>query len=410
MGHGVVVLSVETSVVVRAVVEVFRVVVGVMVTVLHLVVSVVVVGVVVHLDVLGGVVVAVQGQIVVHVVMRGLVVVLIHVLNVVLVLVGGLVVRSLGFFGRSRSGSSWLLGLSGLRVRVVTVTRVSSLVVVRVVGVGICVGAVSFLALAVVLNNLIVAEAVRRVFLRFVAWLGVVTVLLAPLAAEVARLGVRVFSLVSAVLLMLGGTLVLVASVLVVLGGTLVRVPGVLVGGLVVDWDTLDFVIVVLVVVSVRLANLLGVGVVVGTLGDDVVLFGASHGEVERLVLLVFIVVGVVLVASNVFRGHMVVSGVLVVMGLIRVAFVVGISRRVISLAVSGSSLVRCFVMGGSVLRSVGSVMLGSSDVRGLVVHWGSDVRSLNMTRSFVMDWNLMSGSLVVNGGNDMGSFVVYGG
>lgn len=55
VGHGVIVDTVETAMVVRAVIEVGAVVVGVVVAVLDLVVSIVEVRIVVHLDVLGGV-------------------------------------------------------------------------------------------------------------------------------------------------------------------------------------------------------------------------------------------------------------------------------------------------------------------------------------------------------------------
>lgn len=61
-----------------------------------------------------------------------------------------------------------------------------------------------------------------------------------------------------------------------------------------------NLVVAVLVVVCVRRTDLFGMGVVVGSLGDDVVLLRSGDREVEGLVLLVLVVVGVVLVAVHV--------------------------------------------------------------------------------------------------------------
>ena len=95
VGHRVVVLTVDSSVVEGAVVEVLGVVVGVVVTVLHLVMSVVMVGVVVHGDVLRLVQVRIQRQIVVDAQMSILVVMLVHVLHIVAVVHEFAVVRGI---------------------------------------------------------------------------------------------------------------------------------------------------------------------------------------------------------------------------------------------------------------------------------------------------------------------------
>ena len=79
------------------------------------------------------------------------------------------------------------------------------------------------------------------------------------------------------------------------------------------DDGSLSLVVVMLVVVGVRLSNLLGVSMVVTTLGDNVVLLGSGDSEVLRLVLLVIVVIGIVLVTVSVLRGHVVVSGVHIV-------------------------------------------------------------------------------------------------
>ena len=79
------------------------------------------------------------------------------------------------------------------------------------------------------------------------------------------------------------------------------------------NYGSLSLVVVMLVVVGVRLSNLLGVSMVVTTLGDNVVLLGSGDSEVLRLVLLVIVVIGIVLVTVSVLRGHVVVSGVHIV-------------------------------------------------------------------------------------------------
>ena len=95
MAQWIVILSMDASVVVRAVVEVLRIVVSVMVTVLHLVVGVVMLAIVVHGDVLRLMHVGVVAQIVVNIGQMLRVMVSIKVLNVVVVMVGLLVMTEL---------------------------------------------------------------------------------------------------------------------------------------------------------------------------------------------------------------------------------------------------------------------------------------------------------------------------
>ena len=122
---------------------------------------------------------------------------------------------------------------------------------------------------------------------------------------------------------------------------------------------------------------------VVGTLLDNVVLFGASHSEVKRLVLLIFVVVGVVLVSVDVLRGHVVVSGVLVV---VRSEDVVVLG--VVTLVVNISGLV-----GGL------SLVMSSGDVKGLDFL----VRSLNV----MLNDLLVVGNCTLVASDVMGFFVV---
>ena len=86
MGHWVIVVAVETSMMVRAVIEVLRVVVSIMMTMFHLVVRVVMIRIVMLSNMLGLVMVRIHGQVVVNVVMLR-VVVLIQVLSVMVIVV-----------------------------------------------------------------------------------------------------------------------------------------------------------------------------------------------------------------------------------------------------------------------------------------------------------------------------------
>ena len=82
----------------------------------------------------------------------------------------------------------------------------------------------------------------------------------------------------------------------------------------VVDGDTLHLnlglVIVVIMVVVVGSADLLGMSVVVCTLGDDIKFLRPRHREVKWVVRLILVVICVVLVAMGVLTGHVVVRGV----------------------------------------------------------------------------------------------------
>ncbi len=217
-------------------------------------------------------------------------------------------------------------------------------------------------------------------------------------------------------------------------------------------------VVAVLVVVGVRGTNLLGVSVVVASLGNDVMLLRASDSEVERLVLLILVVVGVILVAVHVLRGHVMVARVLVVVRRVGVSLMVLVVGRVITFVMS--SLVGNLVVGcGCVVHSLclmmdnsslmvsdrlvlsqgcqmrrlvmdrldlmmhrGCVMNGSSSVNwGGVVHgslvmdnlfvvdWGGVHGSLVMDNLFVVDWGGVHGGSVVNWSSMHGHGVVHG-
>jgi hypothetical protein len=82
----------------------------------------------------------------------------------------------------------------------------------------------------------------------------------------------------------------------------------------VVNGDTLHLnlglIIVVVMVVVVGSADLLGMSVVVCTLGDDIKFLRPRHCEVKWMVRLILVVIGVVLVTMGVLTGHVVVRGV----------------------------------------------------------------------------------------------------
>jgi len=96
--------------------------------------------------------------------------------------------------------------------------------------------------------------------------------------------------------------------------------------GTVVHGLMLRLVITVLVVVRVGCSDFLRMGVVITSLGDDVVLLRSSHSEVKRLVLFVLIVISIILVTMGVLRGHVVMDRVLIVVRLIGVSLVVLVS------------------------------------------------------------------------------------
>ncbi len=168
---------------------------------------------------------------------------------------------------------------------------------------------------------------------------------------------------------------------------------------------------------------------VISSLGDDVVLLRASHSEVKRLVLLVFVVVGVVLVAVNVFGGHVMVAGILIVVGRVSVFRVdcmsLGVVSSVCSLLVDNWSFVlaKSFEMGFLVVdrgSGMGFLMVdwGSSMMHSLMVDWSSSVMdslmvdwSSNVVNSLMVDWSsnvVNSLGLMVHWGSMMNwSFVM---
>lgn len=190
----------------------------------------------------------------------------------------------------------------------------------------------------------------------------------------------------------------------------------------------LRLVVAVLVVVRVGCSDFLRVGVVVASLGDDVVLLRSGHSEVLRLVFFALIVVSIILVTMSVLRGHVVVVWVLIVVRLIGVSLVILVSGRVVTFVMGILNM--SVLCGSDVTSLVGNltfVMVGFTLVGALVVHGGSVVGCLVMdgsgvvgclmmdrsdvTRSFVMDGCSVTRSFVVNWLvlNMFGGFVVDG-
>ena len=100
----------------------------------------------------------------------------------------------------------------------------------------------------------------------------------------------------------------------------------------VVHWDALNLVVMVLVMVRVRPAHIFRLRVVVGALGDHIVLQWSRHCEVHRLMLFALVVVCVVLVPMRVLRCHVMVCRVLIVVRCVLVTLVVLIRLRVVAL------------------------------------------------------------------------------
>lgn len=402
MCHGILVRSMDAAMVVGAIVEVLVIVVHIMVSVLHLVVRVVMLRVVVHRDVFWLVqVVLIDGQIVVDAVVT-LVVVGIDVLNVVIVVVlfvvdGGVVdgllrwsVLLLGGFlllGGSLLVSSGLgVGVTVVAVAVVVVSGTDQglRVVVALIVVVHVVGGVDSLVAAVVLNWLFVIVVMARMVFRACVVAATIDGVLAPLTT------VAVFRVVVAISVMGGPVnmgIVVAVTHLVMVALTMV------------DGHLLDLIVVVFIVVGVAPADLLRVGMVVSALDDDVVLLRLRHGEVQRLVLLVLVVVGIVLVAVDVLRSHVMVGRILIVvrrvLGIL-VALVILVSPGVIAFV---GGLLHVSVRAGNVatlVRLLSLVVRGSLVVLdGLVVDGSSVVDN----RCFVVDRRGMMGSdgLVVN-------------
>lgn len=135
---------------------------------------------------------------------------------------------------------------------------------------------------------------------------------------------------------------------------------------------------------------------VVRALGDDVVVTGESHSEVEGLVLGVLVVVGIVLVTVRVLRGHVMVSGVLIVVrvSLVGVALVVLVSSRVVSLVVGSGRAGVCLASVANRVGSVGRSVVGSN----LVMNNGH----------LVVDNSLVVRGLVMDGDDNVSSLVVH--
>lgn len=205
------------------------------------------------------------------------------------------------------------LRLSDIRVCVAMSIAVFRLVVVLVFVTAALVRSESAFVVSVVLHGLFVRVVVATcvvVLLRFVTRIAIITVLrlvMSGISWGKVMLPVTT-ALMTRDLSPFSGGLVIVRSCTVVLG------------------LMLSLVVAVLVVVRVGGSDFLGVGVVVTSLGDDVVFLRSSHSEVLRLVLLALVMIGIILVTMGVLRGHVVVVWVLIVMRLIGVSLVVLVS------------------------------------------------------------------------------------
>ena len=97
---------------------------------------------------------------------------------------------------------------------------------------------------------------------------------------------------------------VAVAVVVAVMNAFILVVVGVVHG------HTLNFIVVVLVVMRVRSAHILRVSVIVRSLRNDILLLWSRHSEVSLQMRLALIVISVIFVAVRILRGHMMVQWV----------------------------------------------------------------------------------------------------
>ena len=320
MGHWVIVVAVETSMVVRAVIEVLRVVVSIVVAVLNLVVCIMMVRVVMLCDVLRLVLMVVYGQVVMHVMVTAVMFVIVHVLNVMVTEVLFVMSVVVMFDFVVLIGSMVFSSHFSVAVTL-TVVSISWLIVVTSVWVMSKVGAFSggimpdWLVVAVVFTMLVLRFAMQVltpavlnitasvVMTRYLVVLhsGVYALILVAMAVLVTLKLI----LVLRISMVLAGFVLGFVLTLVVLSRFILMLPL-----LVIDFG---LVIMMLVVMGVRKTNLLRVSMVVGTLGDNVLLLGASHSEVKRAVLQILVMVSIILVSMHVLRCHMMVAWVLVV-------------------------------------------------------------------------------------------------
>ena len=113
---------------------------------------------------------------------------------------------------------------------------------------------------------------------------------------------------------------------------------------------------------------------VVGALGDDVMLQWSRHREVHCMMLLVLVVERVILVPVRVLRGHVMVSRVLIVMRGVSVTLVILVSLRVVALVEPALGLLGMFAaFVASLVRLLAFVVVSFALVRldGLVVRDG---------------------------------------
>ena len=402
VSHWVLIDSMDSSVVHRRVVEVLRVVVGVVMTVLHLMMGVMHVSEVVLCHVLWVMQVCIKRQVVMDVVVTQLVMDLVHVLDVKIIMDNFVMNDSLVLVQRLcllLSLGTWLCGIRVSDfIRVVLPVWVVSIVAVIVsIGISIGVGVVSVIAWPI--------EDLMAAILDFMSSVDSMIRESVSHFRVLCLLGLVILVVVSVVFLRFVVSWIPVSSVASVVVGVsislnngVVRWVGVLIS-VGMNWDALNVVIVVPVMVRVGWADLLWVSVVVSALGDDVVGLWSSDGEVERLVLLVFVVVSVILVTVDVLRGHMVMKRIHVMArgNFVSSALVGDMSGWIISLVGGSHDLsVLCQNSVSSAVVNWG-LMDDSSVVRGDMVHW-SLVNHSCMVRGYMVHRGLMDNGCVVRG------------
>ena len=205
--------------------------------------------------------------------------------------------------------------------------------------------------------------------------------------AVVSNLVMRLINQISSTLVVnsfaaVGMSLLAIVRVSVLMDGVAVAVVASVVNALilvvvsVVHGHTLDFVVVVLVVVRVRSAHILRVGVVVRSLRNNILLLWSRHSEVPLQMLLALIVISVVFVAVRVLRGHMVVQWVHVMLRVngIWVALVILVCLGIVTLIEDTLSLGVLTAFMASLVRLLTLIVSGFALVASLshVMNWGA--------------------------------------
>ena len=141
------------------------------------------------------------------------------------------------------------------------------------------------------------------------------------------------------------------------------------------------------IVVRVGMRNLLGMCMVVFTLFDHIVLFRLSHGKVKWAVLHIFVMVGIIFVAVHILARHMMMTWVLIVMRYVMVDFVMLVV------------LVRDLMMNGGVMND--RLVVRSLMVNGFVMNdrlmMNIGVMNVGVMNDFLMVRSFVVGSNMFN-------------